>query len=47
MGLDHLAFMIRDSVRAHGARIAMRHKADGTWHPISYAELGERIQAAA
>ena len=47
MGKDHLAFMIRDTVRAHGARTAMRHKDGGAWHSISYAELGARIQAVA
>src|SRR5512139_2858367 len=45
MGKDHLAFMIRDSVRAHGAKTAMRYRDGGTWHSISYAELGEKIQA--
>ena len=47
MGKDHLAFMIRDSVRAHAAKTAMRYKDGGAWHSISYAELGERIQALA
>ena len=47
MGRDHLAFMIRDSVRAHGARTAMCHKEGGAWRPTTYAELGERIQAVA
>ena len=47
MGRDHLAFMIRDSVRAHGAKAAMRFRDGGGWHSISYAELGEKVQAAA
>ena len=47
MGKDHLAFMIRDSARAHGAKTAMRYKAGGAWRSISYAELGEKIQAVA
>jgi long-chain acyl-CoA synthetase len=47
MGKDHLAFMIREAVRAHAAKTAMRHKQGGSWHSISYAELGERNQAVA
>jgi long-chain acyl-CoA synthetase len=47
MGKDHLAFMIRDSVRAHGAKTAMRYRDGGAWQSISYAELGEKIQAVA
>ncbi|BDG05639.1 AMP-dependent synthetase/ligase [Anaeromyxobacter oryzae] len=47
MGKDHLAFMIRDSARAHGAKTAMRYKDGGAWHSISYAELGEKVQAVA
>ena len=47
MGQDHLATMIRDSVRAHGARTAMRWKAGGAWRSLTYAELGERIRAVA
>jgi long-chain acyl-CoA synthetase len=47
MGKEHLALMIRDSVRAHAAKTAMRYKQGGSWHSISYAELGERIQAVA
>jgi long-chain acyl-CoA synthetase len=46
MGNDHLALMIRDAVRAHAAKTAMRYKEGGSWQSISYAELGERIQAA-
>ena len=44
---EHLAFMIRDSVRAHAAKTAMRYKDRGAWHSISYAELGRKIQAVA
>jgi long-chain acyl-CoA synthetase len=47
MGKEHLAFMIRDTVRAHGAKTAMRYKDGGAWHSISYAEMGEKIQALA
>src|SRR5512137_2797636 len=47
MGKDNLALMIRDTVRAHGAKTAMRYKDGGSWHSISYAELGEKIQAVA
>ena len=47
MGMDHLAFMIRESARAHGARTAMRYQYGGAWRSISYAELGERIRSAA
>ena len=47
MGKDHLAFMISDSARAHGAKTAMRYKDGGAWISISYAQLGEKIQAVA
>src|SRR5512144_1058949 len=47
MSKDHLAFLIRDSVRAHGAKTAMRSRDGGAWRSISYAELGEKIQAVA
>src|SRR5512135_3312395 len=47
MSKEHLAFMIRDSVRAHGAKTAMRYREGGAWHSISYAELGEKTQAVA
>src|SRR5512142_2611326 len=47
MGKDHLAFMIRESVRTHGPKIAMRYKEGGVWRSITYAELGERIRAVA
>jgi long-chain acyl-CoA synthetase len=47
MGRDHLALMIRDTVRAHGAKTAMRFKDGGSWHSISYAAMGEKIQAVA
>jgi long-chain acyl-CoA synthetase len=47
MGKDHLAFMIRESARTLGARTAMRHKDGAAWRSISYAELGDRIQASA
>jgi long-chain acyl-CoA synthetase len=47
MGKDHLALMIRDSARAHGAKNAMRYKHGGAWQSISYAEMGEEIRAVA
>ncbi len=47
MGKDHLAFMIRDSVRIHGPKTAMRYKDGGAWKSIRYAELGDRIRAVA
>src|SRR5512136_2110495 len=47
MGKDHLAFMIRESVRAHGPKTAMRYREGGVWRSITYAELGERIRAVA
>lgn len=47
MGKDHLAFMIRESARAHGAKTAMRYKDGAVWKSISCAELGEKIRAVA
>jgi long-chain acyl-CoA synthetase len=47
MGTDHLATMIRESVRVHAARPAMRWQAGGAWTSMTYAELGARIDAVA
>jgi long-chain acyl-CoA synthetase len=47
MHKEHLAFMIRDSVRSHGTKAAMRYREGGAWRSISYAELGGRIHAVA
>ena len=47
MGEDHLRALIRDSIRAHGPKSAMRYKDGGAWRSIGYAEVGERIQAVA
>lgn len=47
MDKDHLALMIRDSVRAHGPKTAMRYEEGGAWRSITYADLGERIRAVA
>jgi long-chain acyl-CoA synthetase len=47
MAREHLAFMLRDSVRAFGPKTAMRHKDGGAWRSTSYAELGEKVLAVA
>lgn len=35
------------AVHEHGPRTAMRYRRDGDWHPITYAQLGRRVQQAA
>jgi long-chain acyl-CoA synthetase len=47
METNHLAVMIRESAGKCGGKTAMRYKAGGSWHSISYGELGERIRTAA
>jgi long-chain acyl-CoA synthetase len=47
MGKDHLAAMIRESARVHGARPAMRFKLQGAWTTLSYAQVEERVRAVA
>jgi long-chain acyl-CoA synthetase len=47
VGKEHLAVMLRESARAHGARPAMRFKAGGAWTALSYATLGERVRELA
>ena len=47
MSKDHLASMIRDSVKKFGDKTAMRYKEAGQWKTITYRALGERIQATA
>jgi len=47
METNHLAVMIRQSARKHADKTAMRYKAGGSWHSISYGELDDRIRAAA
>ncbi|MGZ3456744.1 MAG: AMP-binding protein, partial [Polyangiales bacterium] len=47
METNHLALMIRASVREYADKTAMRHKVGDAWHAITYAELGDRIRTAA
>ncbi len=47
MSTDHLAVMIRESVKKYGDKTAMRYKELGQWRSITYAALGQKIQAVA
>jgi long-chain acyl-CoA synthetase len=45
--LQNLALDIRDRARGRGARVAMRHKSDGRWLEITYAELDATVERIA
>ena len=47
MGKEHLASIIHESLARNGEKTAMRYKTDGTWHSISYNEMGHKIKSAA
>ncbi|HWT24109.1 MAG TPA: long-chain fatty acid--CoA ligase [Solirubrobacteraceae bacterium] len=42
-GSATIADLIGSAARQFGDRVAVRHKADGAWHDVSYAELGEIV----
>jgi long-chain acyl-CoA synthetase len=42
-----IADMVPDAVAAFGDRVAVRHKQDGAWRDVTYAELGETVQEIA
>ncbi len=41
----HIVKRIREQVVAGGQGTALRHKKDGTWHDISWAEFGQQLDA--
>ncbi|MDO9693194.1 MAG: long-chain fatty acid--CoA ligase [Candidatus Latescibacteria bacterium] len=45
--MQNLALDIRDRARGRGARVAMRHKSDGRWLEITYAELDATVERIA
>ncbi|MCP4133990.1 MAG: long-chain fatty acid--CoA ligase [bacterium] len=47
MSNEHLALMVRESVKKNGDAVAMRFKKGTEWQPISYTEMGEQILATA
>jgi len=44
---QHLALMVAKQAKKYGARTALRYRANGQWHDISWQEVGERVRAAA
>ena len=42
-----LAYLVPQAVAQFGASPAVRYKHDGTWHDVSYAQLGEIVQETA
>jgi long-chain acyl-CoA synthetase len=42
-----IADLIPDAVAAFGQQVAVRHKQDGAWQDVTYAELGEIVQEIA
>lgn len=49
MEKEHLALMIRESIKKHGSKPALRYKErhGGQWKDVSWAVMGERIRAVA
>ncbi len=47
MAFTHLAHVYLDRMARYGAKTALRYRAAGEWHDISWTELGERVQATA
>ncbi|MBK7703652.1 MAG: long-chain fatty acid--CoA ligase [bacterium] len=45
--MQNIALDIRDRARGRGARVAMRHKSDGRWLEITYAELDATVERIA
>ena len=44
---DTLAYLVPHAVAQFGPSPAVRYKHDGTWHDVSYAQLGEIVQETA
>jgi long-chain acyl-CoA synthetase len=47
MAFTHLAHVYLDRIARYGQRTALRYRAAGQWHDISWTELGERVTATA
>jgi long-chain acyl-CoA synthetase len=43
-GTRTVADLLRGSVASHPQRVAVRYKRDGSWHDVTYGELGEIVQ---
>jgi long-chain acyl-CoA synthetase len=46
-GIRTIADLLPNSVAAHGGKVAIRYKRDGSWHDVTYAELGEIVHEIA
>ena len=44
---QHLALMVAKQAKKYGVRTALRYRADGQWHDISWQEVGAQVRAAA
>jgi long-chain acyl-CoA synthetase len=43
-GTKTIAGLIPRAVEQHGEHVAIRYKRDGSWHDVTYAQLGEIVQ---
>src|SRR4051794_15662110 len=43
-GSKTIADLIGRAAEQYGARVAARHKVDGAWHDVTYAEVGEAVR---
>src|SRR3954449_12681960 len=46
-GSRTIADLMALAVRKHGDRVAVRHKRDGAWHSLTYAQVGEIVREIA
>src|ERR1700675_4156151 len=42
-----IADLVANSAVAHAEQVALRHKRDGAWHEVTYAQLADAVQEIA
>ena len=46
-GSKTIADLLGRAAEQYGAKVAARHKVNGAWHDLTYAEVGERVREIA